>query len=85
MYCKHLAVLSQCVHFLFLQYFGDVRNRKGLVILSSLCVDTTLDLIFSMNGDIPHVPITTLAGIAGLTDCKCTTLLYSCSHFSLHE
>ncbi|XP_029025412.1 nipped-B-like protein isoform X2 [Betta splendens] len=50
------------------QYFGDVRNRKNLVISSSLCIDTTLDLIFSMNGDIPHVPITTLAGIAGLTD-----------------
>lgn len=30
-----------------------------------------LDLIFSMNGDMPHVPITTLAGIASLTDCKC--------------
>lgn len=27
-----------------------------------------LDLIFSMNGDMPHVPITTLAGIASLTD-----------------
>lgn len=26
--------------------------------------------IFSMNGDMPHVPITTLAGIASLTDCK---------------
>ncbi|CAF99209.1 unnamed protein product [Tetraodon nigroviridis] len=24
-----------------------------------------------MNGDMPHVPITTLAGIASLTDCKC--------------
>lgn len=29
-----------------------------------------LHLIFSMNGDMPHVPITTLAGIASLTDCK---------------
>ncbi|CAB1318327.1 unnamed protein product, partial [Coregonus sp. 'balchen'] len=32
--------------------------------------------IFSMNGDMPHVPITTLAGIASLTDCKLTGLLF---------
>ncbi|XP_067339450.1 nipped-B-like protein B isoform X2 [Channa argus] len=53
---------------LSLQCFGDVRCRKRLVTLSSLCIDTTIDLIFSMNGDMPHVPITTLAGIASLTD-----------------
>lgn len=68
-YSEHY--ISVCCHFLSLQYFGDVSNRKRLVILSSLCTDTTLDLIFSMNGDMPHVPITTLAGIASLTDCKC--------------
>lgn len=69
-----LANFLSLATFLSLQYFGDVRNRKRLVILSSLCIDTTLDLIFSMNGDIPHVPITTLAGIASLTDCKCTII-----------
>lgn len=37
----------------------------------STCVSThSPTLTFSMNGDMPHVPITTLAGIASLTDCE---------------
>ncbi len=36
--CNSLFV---CLFVLSLQQFGDVRNRKRLVILSSLCIDTT--------------------------------------------
>lgn len=37
----------------------------------SACVSAhSPTLTFSMNGDMPHVPITTLAGIASLTDCE---------------
>lgn len=48
------------------QHSGDVRNGKPLAD-----IEQHFDLIFSMNGDMPHVPITTLAGIASLTDRKC--------------
>lgn len=41
----------------------------------STCVSThSPTLTFSMNGDMPHVPITTLAGIASLTDCEWHTV-----------
>lgn len=44
----------------------------------STCVSThSPTLTFSMNGDMPHVPITTLAGIASLTDCECHTAVFS--------
>lgn len=49
----------------------------------STCVSThSPTLTFSMNGDMPHVPITTLAGIASLTDCECHTVVFQTHHFS---
>lgn len=47
------------------------RLRRDWWHLAACALTRPLDLIFSMNGDMPHVPITTLAGIASLTDCKC--------------
>lgn len=48
------------------EMWGRVSSTDPLIYL---CIDT-LPLTFSMNGDMPHVPITTLAGIASLTDCE---------------
>lgn len=43
----------------------------------STCVSThPPTLTFSMNGDMPHVPITTLAGIASLTDCEWNSAVF---------
>lgn len=41
---------------------------KGGSVSSDLCIHASSLPFFSMNGDMPHVPITTLAGIASLTD-----------------
>ncbi len=43
---------------------------KGGSVSSDLCIQASSLPFFSMNGDMPHVPITTLAGIASLTDRK---------------
>ncbi len=46
---------------------------EGWSAYKYLCGTLCLRLLcpaVSMNGDMPHVPITSLAGIAGLTDCK---------------
>lgn len=60
-----------------------MRDGQRINIFENLrvCVDLLWPAV-SMNGDMPHVPITTLAGIAGLTDCKYTwhTLVYNTEH-----
>ena len=38
-----------------------------------------------MNGEIPSVPITTLAGIASLTDCKCLLEYLSYAFLYVHK
>lgn len=68
-----LAVLS-CFSLL-----GVRRCEDGCRPLTpwSTCVSThSLTLTFSMNGDMPHVPITTLAGIASLTDCEWNSAVF---------
>lgn len=50
----------------------------------STCVSThSPTLTFSMNGDMPHVPITTLAGIASLTDCECHIVMLQTQVFTV--
>ena len=51
--------------------FVDIRCPNFFLYIFKHCLFRCDDVKFgTMNGEVPSVPITTLAGISSLTDCK---------------